>query len=167
MAMFFNDKDVAARSLSIVDPYELIKLQKEIVNYDRYRWEPKAKQVLHLANIAKYTQNVKAREALLNTADDFIGEALFNKTWGIGMSIKDVCSLNTNTWTGKNVMGRILMDIRDTLSPKPSDQPQSPRGQHFMARKRPCWFCGEENHISKNCRHGQKIQCDRCQRKIL
>ncbi|CAG2248127.1 unnamed protein product [Mytilus edulis] len=25
-----------------------------------------------------------------------------------------------------------------------------------------CWYCGEGNHISKNCRHGQYLQCKRC-----
>ena len=25
-----------------------------------------------------------------------------------------------------------------------------------------CWFCGEENHVSNNCRHGQKIKCHIC-----
>ena len=25
-----------------------------------------------------------------------------------------------------------------------------------------CWFCGETNHVSKNCRHGKKIECHQC-----
>ena len=25
-----------------------------------------------------------------------------------------------------------------------------------------CWFCGEENHVSHNCRHGRKITCHNC-----
>ena len=162
MAMFFDDIDAAERSLSIKDPYQLINLQKEIANVDRYMWEPEAKRVLHLANMAKYTQNLRAREALLNTADDIIGEASFSKTWGVGLSIKDARSVHTKDWIGRNVMGRILMDIRDTLSSKPNDQSHSPRGKPYMTWTKSCWFCGEENHISKNCRHGQKIQCNSC-----
>ena len=27
---------------------------------------------------------------------------------------------------------------------------------------RKCWFCGESNHISQNCRHGKKITCHSC-----
>lgn len=29
-------------------------------------------------------------------------------------------------------------------------------------RETTCWYCGEENHVSKNCRHGKYIQCIRC-----
>ena len=28
---------------------------------------------------------------------------------------------------------------------------------------RRCWFCGETNHVSHNCRHGRKITCYTCQ----
>ena len=165
MAMFFDDKDAAERSLNIKDPYQLITLQKEIANVDRYKWEPEAKRVLYLANMAKYTQNLKAREALLNTVNDIIGEASFSKTWGIGMSIKDARSVCTENWTGRNVMGKLLMDIRDSLRSKPNIQSQSynPRSHAYTTKTKSCWFCGEENHISKNCRHGQKIQCNSCQ----
>ena len=26
----------------------------------------------------------------------------------------------------------------------------------------PCWYCGESNHVSKNCRHGDYILCNKC-----
>ena len=26
-----------------------------------------------------------------------------------------------------------------------------------------CWFCGEANHVSHNCRHGHKLTCHNCQ----
>jgi len=28
---------------------------------------------------------------------------------------------------------------------------------------RKCWYCGENNHVSRNCRHGRKISCHNCQ----
>ena len=162
MATFFKDTDAAAKSLRITNPYQLIDLQKEIVNVDRRRWEHEAKRILYLANMAKYTQNISAREALLNTADDVIGEASFSRTWGIGMSIGDVRALNTDRWKGRNVMGNILMNIRESLSPKVDNRSHAPRNSSYGALKKHCWFCGEENHISKNCRHGQKLQCSSC-----
>ena len=162
MANFFKDREAAARSLTITDPYQLIALQKKIANVDHRRWEHEAKRILHLANMAKYTQNVNAREALLNTAEDVIGEASFSRTWGIGMSIRDVRALNANRWTGRNIMGNILMNIRDTFSPKTDSRSHTPRSPSYGTTLKYCWFCGEENHISKNCRHGQKIQCSSC-----
>ena len=35
--------------------------------------------------------------------------------------------------------------------------------QHSTGQEeRYCWFCGEKNHVSQNCRHGQKITCHNC-----
>ena len=162
MATFFNDNDATTKSLTIDDPYQLIKLQKEIANVDRNKWQPEAERVLYLANIAKYTQNLKAREALLNTGNNTIGEASFSRTWGIGMSIGDVRALDTNRWNGKNIMGNMLMSIRDTLHPNTNNRTHSPRNQSYATQIKACWYCGEENHMSRNCRHGQKIECNYC-----
>ena len=38
---------------------------------------------------------------------------------------------------------------------------KSDNGQRQTNRK--CWFCGENNHVSHNCRHGHKITCNSCQ----
>ena len=161
MANFFDDHDAKRLSLTINDPYELVALQKKIQNFDRHAWTDEAERVLYLANLAKYTQNAQARQKLLNTRDDVLGEGSFNKTWGIGCTIKDYRSLDTRNWTGRNTMGKILMTIREALSEKPSGDTYAHQSQqkHYNDSHgtKSCWFCGEFNHISKNCRHGQKI----------
>lgn len=163
MAKYFNDQDAAKKCLEIEDPYKLVSLQKEIKNFDAGKWAQEAESTLYLANMAKYTQNVEAREALLNTRNDIIGEASYSRKWGIGASIHDIRSMDSKNWTGQNKMGKILMSIREALQCKhpknnsmPSQRPVSSNNE------RSCWFCGEFNHISKNCRHGQKIQCRSC-----
>jgi ribA/ribD-fused uncharacterized protein len=165
-ARFFHDNDAAQKALQIQDPYELVKLQKKIQNVDRVEWLPEAEQTLYLANMAKYSQNTKAREALLQTRNDIIGEASFSRTWGIGSSLYDPESLNLN-WSGRNIMGNILMQIRDSLCNKHNEKqtmssPMKQRSSQASQHNRSCWFCGETNHVSKNCRHGQKIQCNSC-----
>ena len=165
MAEFFHDMEAAHKALKIEDPYELIALQKEIKNLDRITWLPEAKRTLFLANMAKYSQNSSARDALLRTGNDTMGEASYSKTWGIGSSLFDRQSMNLN-WTGRNIMGNILMDIRNALCEKQnndfsthaSDNKTSSETQYNKC----CWYCGESNHISKNCRHGQKVQCNQC-----
>ena len=80
MAEFFHDKDAAHKALKIEDLYELIALQKEIKNSDRITWLPEAEQTLFLANMAKYSQNSSARDALLRTGNDIMGEASYSRT---------------------------------------------------------------------------------------
>ena len=167
-AKYFHDDDVSKKSLMTEDPYELIKLQKKIKNFDRNTWLPEAEHILYLANMAKYSQNSTARTAHLNTRNDVLGEASYSKIWGIGSSLYDPHSMNMN-WSGRNVMGKILMEIRDSLRERQSfdenntqvsSKPSPEEYSHYSNRS--CWFCGEMNHISKNCRHGQAIQCNSC-----
>ena len=92
-AKFFGDNAIAEKAMTATDPYELIRLQKEVKNWDRQKWLPVAERTLYLANMAKYTQNAKAREALIKTGNNIIGEATYSKTWGIGSSLHDTRSM--------------------------------------------------------------------------
>jgi ribA/ribD-fused uncharacterized protein len=159
MARFFNDHSIAKQAMSTKDPYQLIALQKKVECHDYQSWLPEAERILYLANMAKYTQNEAAREVLLNTRNDLLGEATYSKTWGIGASIHDPNSTDSRTWSGKNIMGKILMNIRTALCDREHSY------EHYDPAAKPsrsCWFCGEQNHISRNCRHGQKVQCNSC-----
>ena len=163
MAMFHKDKQLAEKSMATNDPYELVALHKQVPNYVREKWEPEGERILYLANMAKYTQNAAAREALLNTHDNIIGEASYSTTWGIGSALHDVRSTDSRNWRGRNIMGNILMNIRSVLRKKSQRDTYAPKEKYsHQKQNKHCWFCGENNHISKNCRHGQKIQCNSC-----
>ncbi|CAC5401895.1 unnamed protein product [Mytilus coruscus] len=41
-------------------------------------------------------------------------------------------------------------------------QPENRRHNETNEDELSFWYCGEGNHISKNCRHGQYLQCKRC-----
>ena len=168
MARYFDDSEAAKMSMEIEDPYELVALHKKI-NVNSDAWQSEAERTLYLANMAKYSQNSSARKALLGTGNDVIGEASYNRTWGIGSSIHDPNSMKLN-WLGRNKMGQILMNIRDVLTERRSDRRYHDDDRSVIRtssrqtaqHKKSCWFCGETNHISKNCKHGQAIQCSYC-----
>jgi ribA/ribD-fused uncharacterized protein len=165
MAKFFKDNEAAKESLQIKDPYKLVALQKNIKHFDRKNWAIEAERTLYLANMAKYTQNVDARQKLLSTYNDVLGEASYNRTWRIGGSLHDNRCMYPRNWSGRNAMGNILMNIRDILNDRPpSDNYISPTFQETSDShpKKTCWYCGEFNHISKNCQHGQKVCCNSC-----
>jgi NADH pyrophosphatase NudC (nudix superfamily) len=136
-----------------------VALQKKVKNYNRASWLPEAKRTLYLANMAKYSQNTDARDALLKTRDNLIGEASYNRTWGIGTSIRDPQAFHGN-WVGQNFMGNILMEIRHVLDP--NQHAKGYKSPSTVHEQKSCWFCGETNHISTNCRHGHQIQCRAC-----
>ena len=46
----------------------------------------------------------------------YIAEASpFDSYWGIGMGIDNPLALDKHNWQGKNVMGHILMEVRELL----------------------------------------------------
>ena len=172
VAKFFHDEKTAETALQTEDPYKLVDLHKKFKNYNQHEWLPQAEKVLFMANLAKYTQNRSASKALLNTGVDYIGEASYSKKWGIGVPIQDKNALDCYKWTGQNIMGNILMRIRDTLTPKRyqgknlTTEGQSYNGHYnthvHYDEKKSCWYCGEQNHVAKNCKHGCKLQCNSC-----
>ena len=49
------------------------------------------------------------------TGDTTIGEASpSDSTWGIGLSLKDPTAKDPTKWTGKNLLGKILMSVRNS-----------------------------------------------------
>ena len=161
LANFFGDKETARKALLTEDPYELVALHKNIANYDQRKWVPVGERVLLRANLAKFSQNSAAQKALLDTQSDIIGEASYSRQWGIGIPIQSMNVFDHRHWTGKNIMGNILMNVRKTLMNIDNENTRHER-QYRHNERQSCWFCGERNHISKNCRHGQKIQCTVC-----
>uniref|UniRef100_A0A915LJ82 NADAR domain-containing protein n=1 Tax=Meloidogyne javanica TaxID=6303 RepID=A0A915LJ82_MELJA len=84
--------------------------------FNQAEWNLRREQVMIAALEAKYSQDRTARQALLATGDMPILECSVNKTWGIGVDIRDErrlepCIRNDNM-TGQNLLGRLLMDLR-------------------------------------------------------
>ena len=119
-AKFFNDDEKATQILKEKDPYQQFVLGQKVKGFyqSKQRWMPHAREALLKANIAKYDQNVSAKEALLATGSDTLGEASIDTTWGIGFTLNSKSATDKNKWTGQNIMGEILMQVRDQIKHK-------------------------------------------------
>ena len=42
-----------------------------------------------------------------------LGEASTDPIWGVGLKLSNPALLTPNTWTGQNLMGTMLMTVRD------------------------------------------------------
>ena len=67
----------------------------------------------------------------------------------------------------KNKNGDVCKDMRSNpVRPNmtgPNNNQWQTRTQHRrVASSQNCWNCGERNHISKNCRFGRPIRCNKC-----
>jgi len=73
-------------------------------------------EIVYDANLAKFRQNKAMCEYLLNTGDLILAEAAPNdKIWGIGLAATDPRVQNPAEWNGENVLGEVLMKVRETL----------------------------------------------------
>lgn len=89
-------------------------------------WVTKRRDILFDGLLAKFQQNEKLRKYLLSTEQRTLGEASRNKAWGIGLTLTDNGRLDTRNWTGENLLGITLMEVRERLRentlPQPSQQ---------------------------------------------
>lgn len=65
MAKLFSNDSIAQKALETTDPYKLVELHKRMPNYNHRKWLHEGQRTLYMANMAKYSQNSKARIALL------------------------------------------------------------------------------------------------------
>ena len=123
-ATVFNDQTTAKKILNETDPYNIMNLAKEIKGYHHTTWMKQVKEVLTNANTFKYEQNQVAREALLATNGKWIGEASTGALYGTGIGFLSDDANTYAKWTGNNMMGKILMDIRRRYRPDPQANAQ-------------------------------------------
>lgn len=72
--------------------------------------------IVYKGNLAKFTQNQKLQEELLNTEDRFLVEASpLDSIWGIGMAENDEGVDNPLNWKGLNLLGQVLTLVKNQL----------------------------------------------------
>ena len=111
----FGDKVAENKVMKETVPRDMKSVGDRIKDYDHRVWVDVQQEVVSEGVKAKFIQNLDAREELLNTGNKLIGEATTNKMWGIGVHISDSRCLHSANWVGENVMGKVLMGVRDEL----------------------------------------------------
>jgi ribA/ribD-fused uncharacterized protein len=114
-AQLFEDDYTHAKIMQTTNPYDIKKLGKDVKNFVRQRWEQEAKAIATEGCLAKFSQNGHLLEALIKTDQKTIGEASKDSFWGVGKTLSDDTILNTDSWTGQNLLGKILMTVRQQL----------------------------------------------------
>lgn len=115
-AMLFEDEKVAQQILRETQPKEQKKWGRQIKNFDKSIWEQNCLSIVFKGNLAKFTQNPRLQEELLNTEDRFLVEASpLDTIWGIGMAENDEGVDNPLNWKGLNLLGQALTLVKNQL----------------------------------------------------
>lgn len=114
----FGHFDIAEKIRMTTDPQECKKLGRTTIsNWDEEFWDSVCYSIVKRGVKAKFAQNPDIRKQLIETGSALLAECSpKDKNWGIGLGIDDSRVFNISEWTGKNYLGRILMEVRDELT---------------------------------------------------
>ena len=115
--LMFRRYDLANKILQTSDPAECKKIAgQKFPEFNADIWEKTCYTIVKRGVKAKFTQNEGIRRILLGTGNELLAECSpYDRKWGIGIDIDDPDRLNASKWKGHNLLGRILMEVREEL----------------------------------------------------
>lgn len=114
-AELFGDHEAVQKIMASNDPREMKNIGKRIKGYVDAEWKQHSCDVIAECVRAKVYSYKEVQDYLLSTGDKLIGEGTPDPHFGVGIHIKDSRVLNPEEWTGNNIMGRALVDIRSEI----------------------------------------------------
>mgnify|MGYP000969430413 FL=1 len=113
-ALLFNDFEIAEQILNETDVRKIKALGRKVKDFDNELWDKHKEDFMFNACYAKFSQDNKLKDFLLNTGNSEIVEASpVDNIWGIGFS-SDKAMENVDKW-GQNLLGKVLMEVREEL----------------------------------------------------
>jgi ribA/ribD-fused uncharacterized protein len=113
----FNDIETKKLVENTIDPRKVKKLGRLIKTYDDNVWSSVRYRKMLYVNLLKFLQNKELKFQLINTGDKIIVEASpLDCVWGVGLSEEDPLILDEKNWKGKNLLGKVLMEVRSIIS---------------------------------------------------
>ena len=115
-ARLFQDDKILLEILEVEDPHDAKKLGRKVQNFDPEVWDKHKFEIVVKGNYEKFVQNEELKNFLLSTENKIIVEASpRDRIWGIGMGQSNENASNPNLWRGHNLLGYVLMEVRDIL----------------------------------------------------
>jgi len=119
IAKSFNDQDNLQKIMIAETPddvnYTLANVPGD-AEINETKWNDLTKQFIYDVNIAKFNQYPELAARLLETKNATLGAYIPDDNLiGIGLSIDNIQAKNPVNWTGQNLLGKALMDIRQKI----------------------------------------------------
>lgn len=104
---------IANKILATRNIAEIKRLAKQIpISKD---WQKEEKDIMKKLVYAKFSQNTFLKRILLRTGNKQLHEATVDPKWGTGADLSSK-TLQTGQWSGKDLLGQILEEVRASLS---------------------------------------------------
>ena len=113
----FADREAQIKIMNSTNPNEINFYGKGVKNFQQQKWNECSYNIMKTAVSAKFSQNPELARLLKRTGNTQIGEGSEKDlVWGTGISVFHTDALNTSKWRGNNQLGKILMEVRESLS---------------------------------------------------
>ena len=115
--LMFGRYDMANKIMKTSDPAECKNIAKQkFKEFVPEIWEKTCYTIVKRGVKAKFAQNEGIRKVLLGTGNELLAECSpWDTKWGIGIDISKPERLDVSKWNGQNLLGRILMEVREEL----------------------------------------------------
>lgn len=110
-AIIFGDFEMSERILNESHPLKIQQLGRSVKHFDHDYWNSIKFDLLYMINKEKFSKDEDLKEFLLSTGHLLLAENSTDLIYGIGI----VDETDASKWTGENLLGRILMKVREDL----------------------------------------------------
>ena len=116
-AMTFHDVETADRIVKEgTYPKSAKDLGRQVQNFDDKQWAILRENAMYTAVMAKFASSRELQEKLLDTYPKILVEGTpMDPVWGVMVHWKDDRILDERNWKGQNLLGEILMRVRQDL----------------------------------------------------
>jgi ribA/ribD-fused uncharacterized protein len=125
LAKVFNDQSHLDQILLTESPDEIVYKLEDVPgdkDENEAKWNENVKKLLYDINLVKFTQYPELGNRLLETRNAVLGAYVADDMlMGIGISLDRMESKKQINWTGQNLLGKALMDIRGYLKNKQAE----------------------------------------------
>ncbi|MDB2685896.1 NADAR family protein [Mariniblastus sp.] len=115
-ARLFGDLEILDAILKTSDPRKAKALGRKVRGFEQKVWTANRVGILIIGNIAKFRQNPDLNKFLQSTGEKVLVElAGRNAIVGIGLGKSHREDQNPRTWLGRNLLGFVLMEVREVI----------------------------------------------------
>ena len=111
-AKLFGDKHIEHSILTAKSLLECKKLSRDISSFNYKRWVENAKDLCKDDIEAKFVQNPRTMQALLETGNKKLVKCTKDYLWGTGVPLNDPQCLTEKCWKGQGLQGIMLQEIQ-------------------------------------------------------
>jgi ribA/ribD-fused uncharacterized protein len=115
-ALLFNDRMSFDKIVNSKKPKEAKELGRLVKNFNTQVWNERRHEIVKMGNIHKFNQHQECYKYLEGTGNRILVEASpVDTIWGVGLSKESDQISNPHKWRGLNLLGFVLMEIREIL----------------------------------------------------